>query len=1067
MATFLWRSAGSPAFGGDHGFADVPAGTYYETAVSWLVEAGITSGTSAGVFSPSAKVTRGQMATFLWRSAGSPAFGGDHGFGDVPAGSYFEVAVGWLADQGITSGTSAGVFSPSALVTRGQMATFLWRASCGVETVETQALPEGNARFVDAIVRDMIGRPPTDQELAGWAGVLDGTVDRGTFVAELAVRDEFLGMVVDNTYVSVLDRLPTTSELAAAIGQVRADGSTTGLAAGLFGSGEFDVLSGSSTVGFVNTLGQRVFKRDLGAVERDPLVTALDTPTVTRTEVATDVYSRETGGRVRAKMWANKLLSRDPTGTELDLWGTQMLGSGELAVVASIGASDAYFDLAQERFVEASLTTAPGTVIVTGPQVVSAVYASDGSGTVVLAAGVVPPAVGDYLVVSNTADPTAGGVGKVTVLAQAGNGQTTVTVVAGGLANAFASGEVNDTTEVTDPNPGHAARSRSAPSGRAAGTECEVAFEESVGADVGIDTRNDSSIKWSFNSFDARIAAQVTPHMSAEIEGLAFSGTCVMELWKLKWDAPIHAGPVTIPGYFEVTSSVGLEAEASALTLSSSVSLPCTIGVKATKSSVENISGCSTMRTTLTFTPDDDLSAKVFGDLKVDYLLGVDKGWTKANIGMTAGLEVGVEARLTNNPGWDVNAYLDGSIDVEGDLGRWGIDENLTERRLKSLPLASGPLGQGTPDGGTYQPGEDTTDTTPLPPDAPISISAGDEHTCALLQNGTAKCWGNNEHGQLGDDSAAGNRLTPTTVAGLTGAVSITAGNVHTCALLQNGTAKCWGRNIYGQLGDGTTTTRSTPTTVTGLTGAVTITAGDYHTCAVLQNGTIKCWGSNGLGELGDGTTDGRLTPTTVTGLTGVVSIIAGYAQTCAVLQNGTAKCWGSNYLGKLGDGTTTDRLTPTTVTGLTGAASMAAGNVHTCAVLQNGTAKCWGSNGYGELGDGTAGNRLTPTTVTGLTGAVSITAGGRRTCALLQNGTAKCWGSNFAGQLGDGTTTHRSTPTMVTGLSEAVSITAGGSHTCAVLQNGTAKCWGFNYVGQLGDDTTTDRTAPTLVAGL
>ena len=110
----------------------------------------------------------------------------------------------------------------------------------------------------------------------------------------------------------------------------------------------------------MNTLGQRVFKRDLGDGERDPLVTDLDGSTVTRGQAAQDVYTRETGGRVRAKMWTNKLLSRDPTGPELDLWGTQMLGSGELAVVASIGGSDAYFDLAQERFTEASLTTAPG-----------------------------------------------------------------------------------------------------------------------------------------------------------------------------------------------------------------------------------------------------------------------------------------------------------------------------------------------------------------------------------------------------------------------------------------------------------------------------------------------------------------------------------------------------------------------------------------------------------------------------------------------------------------------------------------------------------------------------------
>ena len=111
-------------------------------AVGWLADQGITSGTSAGVFSPAAKVTRGQMAAFLWRSAGSPAFAGNHGFGDVPAGSYYEVAVGWLADQGITSGTSAGVFSPAAKVTRGQMAAFLWRSSCSVQTVETAALPE-------------------------------------------------------------------------------------------------------------------------------------------------------------------------------------------------------------------------------------------------------------------------------------------------------------------------------------------------------------------------------------------------------------------------------------------------------------------------------------------------------------------------------------------------------------------------------------------------------------------------------------------------------------------------------------------------------------------------------------------------------------------------------------------------------------------------------------------------------------------------------------------------------------------------------------------------------------
>ena len=661
---------GSCSSPGPHGFGDVPAGSYYETAVGWLVESGISSGTSAGVYSPLAQVTRGQMAAFLWRSAGSPAFDGGHGFDDVPAGSYYQTAVGWLADQWITSGTAPGLFSPLAKVTRGQMAAFLWRSSCGVQTIESAALPEGNARFVDAIVRDTVGRPPTDQELVAWAAVLNGTVTREAFVTELADRNEFLQMVVNNTYVNVLDRLPTPTELAAGISQVRADGSTVGLATELFGSTEFDVLAGSSSVGFVNTLGQRVFKRDLGETERDPLVTDLDAATITPVEAATDVYTRETGGRVRAKMWTNKLLSRDPTGGELDLWGAQMLGSGELAVVASIGGSDAYFDLAQERFVEATLTTAPGTVIVTGAQVVSAVYAEDGSGTVVFAAGVVPPAVGDHLVVNNTADPAAGGVGKVTALTQAGNGQTTVTVVAAGLADAFASGDLTDTTEVTDPNPDPAGQSRGLPSGRAAETDCTSVLSTKVRSEIGIDTRNDSSLKWSPFNFDLRLLLHVTPKMAVAFQDLSVSGTCSKDLWDIQWPAPIQAGPVTIPGYIEVGSSVGFSGEATALNLTGSMSLPCRIGVHANRSSATNLSNCEQIRSTLTVTPHADVTAKVFGDLKVGYFLGVKKGgWAKANVGMTTGLELGMEAEARvagPDPGWSVAGYLDANIDIEG-----------------------------------------------------------------------------------------------------------------------------------------------------------------------------------------------------------------------------------------------------------------------------------------------------------------------------------------------------------------------------------------------------------------
>ncbi|HEX9696471.1 MAG TPA: hypothetical protein VGB64_09200, partial [Actinomycetota bacterium] len=150
----------------------------------------------------------------------------------------------------------------------------------------------------------------------------------------------------------------------------------------------------------------------------------------------------------------------------------------------------------------------------------------------------------------------------------------------------------------------------------------------------------------------------------------------------------------------------------------------------------------------------------------------------------------------------------------------------------------------------------------------PQQIVAGDLHTCALLSNATVKCWGRNSEGQIGDGTTT-QRLTPTSVTGLTGATAITAGDSHTCALLSDTTVKCWGNNVVGQIGDGTTTNRTTPTTVTGLTGATAITAGDFHTCALLSDATVKCWGPNRSGQIGDGTTTNRTTPTTVTGLTG------------------------------------------------------------------------------------------------------------------------------------------------------------------------------------------------------
>lgn len=347
-----------------------------------------------------------------------------------------------------------------------------------------------------------------------------------------------------------------------------------------------------------------------------------------------------------------------------------------------------------------------------------------------------------------------------------------------------------------------------------------------------------------------------------------------------------------------------------------------------------------------------------------------------------------------------------------------------------------------------------------------LSLAAGNEFSCGIRPDSTLWCWGRNEYGQLGDGTHHSHDLP--VMVGTASWTLVTAGANNACGIQTDQSLWCWGQGAFGALGNGEASDSHIPVRVSGDKAWSDASAGTYFACAIALRGKLWCWGDNEAGQLGDGIRGGRqLVPIQVGANSDWITIDSGYQDSCGVQSDGTGWCWG-NPGAILGVGHRSP-MVPVKLGGGSRWATLASGSGVACGVqsgVQSGTLWCWGSNDKGALGTGrgSGGKRWRPTRVGADSDWSSVTTGHDGGCAIKAEGSLWCWGYNAYGELGTGHRGSKRVPTRIGLASDWVSVNMGEYHTLGLTDQAGGWAWGRNRYGELGLGDTRERRAPTML---